>query len=72
MNALLFFFGNTCIKRKIELYYREHIFLLGVVMNHQQLKERALCIAKPPKNFQLMFEEVDAQLSDGTVITFQD
>ncbi|WP_342471740.1 YcdB/YcdC domain-containing protein [Metasolibacillus sp. FSL H7-0170] len=30
-------------------------------MNHQQLKERALCIAKPPKNFQLMFEEVDAQ-----------
>ncbi|MEC1177899.1 DUF4901 domain-containing protein [Metasolibacillus meyeri] len=30
-------------------------------MNHQQLKERALCIAKPPQHFQLIFEEINAQ-----------
>lgn len=40
-------------------------------MNHQQLKERALCIAKPPQHFQLIFEEINAQPGEESLFVWE-
>ncbi|WP_107840832.1 YcdB/YcdC domain-containing protein [Metasolibacillus meyeri] len=41
-------------------------------MNHLQLKERALCIAKPPQHFQLIFEEINGQPGEESLFVWED
>ncbi|WP_042477304.1 YcdB/YcdC domain-containing protein [Bacillus ndiopicus] len=41
-------------------------------MNHHQLKERALAIAKPSKSFQIMFEEINAQPGEESLFIWGD